>query len=289
MNASASVHRTDDGALFDDLQVPEFPRILYDKNPLEYVICQLRFPPILKIEAELPSSFQEAVRQQFPLFSEARPQVGIAPGMPADFSKLLGAMLPASLPRIYEFASPDRVWQITLTRDSLALTCRRYKRWEEFRGLLKIPLDALLENYSPAFLSRIGLRYRDLICRSELGLDDVPWNELLTAELAGEFHSPFKSNIAMASHQIVLNLSGGKAQALIQHGITPKQELPLGQTVEVCYYIDNDFFTQQRKETNNVLETLDYFSKHSWRLFRWCIAERLHNAMGPQPIPTKSE
>src|SRR5260370_15932652 len=283
MNASASANQTNAGVLLDDLPVPEFPRTLYDTNSLEFVICHLRFPPVLKIEAELPSGFQEAVREIFPLFSDARPQVGLATGIPPEFSKLLGAMLPATVPRSYEFTSADAIWQITLTRESLALTCRKYKTWEEFRSILETPFSALLEHYKPAFLSRIGLRYRDLICRSDLGLDNVPWNELLRAELAGEFHSPIASNITIAAHQIDLSLSGGRAQALIQHGITPRQNN------EICYYIDNDFSTEERKETNYAMETLDYFSKHSWRLFRWCIADRLHNAMGPQPIQPRAE
>jgi uncharacterized protein (TIGR04255 family) len=283
MNATASLNQTTVDVFVDDLPVGEFPRILYDKNPLEFVICQLRFPPILKIEAELPSSFQEAVRARFPLFSDARQSAGFSAGLPPELSNLLGAMLPTPVPRTYEFTSSDQMWQITLTRESLALTCRKYKRWEEFRNTLAIPFDALLQHYAPAFFSRIGLRYRDMICRSELGLTGVSWSELLRADLAGEFHSPVASNIKLAAHQLILGLSGGKAQVLIQHGITPRADQ------EICYYIDNDFSTELRRDTDHAMEALDYFSKQSWRLFRWCIADRLHNAMGPLPIEPRSE
>jgi uncharacterized protein (TIGR04255 family) len=283
MNAAASVNQSDNIALVDDLPIPEFPRILYDKNPLEFVICQFRFPPILKIETELPSAFQESVRSQFPFFNDARTTVGLGEGLPPDLSKLLGAMLPTPVPRTYEFTSSDSQWQITLTRESLALTCRKYRRWEEFRRILTTPFSALLEHYNPSFFNRIGLRYRDLICRSELGLQNAQWHELLKAELAGEFHSPFAANIKIAAHQIVLSLSGGGAQVLIQHGMTPR---PDG---EVCYYIDNDFSTEIRRNADVAMEALDYFSKHSWRLFRWCIGDRLHAAMGPQSIEPRPE
>lgn len=283
MNAYPSVNQNAQGTLIDDLPFNEFPRILYDKNPLDFVICQLRFPPILRIETELPSGFQESVRSKFPLFNDARPPAGLVGGLPQELSSLLGAMLPTSIPRTYEFASTDSVWQITLTRESLALTCRKYRRWEEFRTMLTAPFSALLEHYAPAFFSRIGLRYRDVICRSDLGLSNVPWNELLRPELAGEFHSPLAANIKLASHQLVLSLSGGAAQVLIQHGIAPRQDQ------EICYYIDNDFSIEQRRETDNAIETLDYFSKQSWRLFRGCIGDRLHNAMGPRPIEPRAE
>jgi uncharacterized protein (TIGR04255 family) len=77
---------------------------------------------------------------------------------------------------------------------------------------------ALLGHYSPAFFNRIGLRYRDVIRRSELSLANVPWNELLRPELAGEFHSPLARNTKLATHQLVLSLSKGTARVLIQHG-----------------------------------------------------------------------
>src|SRR5271156_2879097 len=120
-----------------------------------------------------------------------------------------------------------------------------------------IPFSALLEPSAPAFFSRIAQRYRDGICRTDVGRNNVPWNDLLRAELAGEFRSPLAPNIKLASHQLVLNLSGGAAQVLIQHGIAPRQDQ------EICYYIDNDFSIEQRRETNDAMETLDYFSKQS--------------------------
>lgn len=49
---------------------PETPRVIYAKNPLFEVICQLRFPAILKIDSEIPAGFQEKLRASFPLFRE---------------------------------------------------------------------------------------------------------------------------------------------------------------------------------------------------------------------------
>ena len=49
---------------------PNVPRVTYRNNPLVQVICQLRFPPILKIDAEVPADFQESIRKDFPKFSE---------------------------------------------------------------------------------------------------------------------------------------------------------------------------------------------------------------------------
>ena len=42
---------------------PVTKRIIYKKNPLVEVICQLRFPPILSIDTEIPARFQGAIKK----------------------------------------------------------------------------------------------------------------------------------------------------------------------------------------------------------------------------------
>ena len=62
---------------------PEAPRVLYELNPLHEVICQLRFPPVLRIETEVPSGFQERIRASFPYY-EAKPSLKLPAGLPPD-------------------------------------------------------------------------------------------------------------------------------------------------------------------------------------------------------------
>jgi uncharacterized protein (TIGR04255 family) len=49
---------------------PEAPRVIFRKKPSEEVICQLRFPTILRISAEPPATFQERIRLHYPTFQE---------------------------------------------------------------------------------------------------------------------------------------------------------------------------------------------------------------------------
>ena len=44
-------------------------RCIYENNQLGEVICQLRFPEILAIGANLPVDFQEAIRGVFPQYA----------------------------------------------------------------------------------------------------------------------------------------------------------------------------------------------------------------------------
>jgi uncharacterized protein (TIGR04255 family) len=266
---------------------PARERIIYDKNPLETVVCQLRFPSILKIDAELPAKFQDRIRAEYPLLKQ---QSLLAGGLklPPELSKLLGeGLLPVAGggQQAYDFSAADSQWQVSLTRESVALTAKRYQRWEEFRGRLVNVRAAFEEIYTPSCYSRIGLRYQDVIRRSVLNLKDVEWAKLLEPHIAGELGAP---NIAgatqVAKRELLIKLEDGQGQVKIQHGLARASD-----TDEVCYVIDADFFTDQRTELQDASGKLAHFNVEAARLFRWCITERLHTAMGPRFIPTQAQ
>jgi uncharacterized protein (TIGR04255 family) len=260
----------------DPTPFPESERVVYTKNPLETVICQLRFPAILKISSEPPVEFQEALRRDYPLFREI-PPLDVGTGLPPELSAIMEKLLPLPSSKAYELTSGDGAWQITLTQDSLALQCKAYRRWEEFRGALQIALKLLERIYEPSFFTRIGLRYRDVIARYPLGLKDVPWRELLSPQLASEFHSAISDAVEGTGHQLSLRLQGNVAKVTLQHGLGNKDG-------DVCYIIDSDFYTAERTGVQDATRILDYFNRQGGRLFRWCIADRLHAAMEPKPV-----
>lgn len=49
---------------------PDTQNFVYENNPLAKVVCQLQFPPILKIDTELPSMFQDSIRDEYSSYSE---------------------------------------------------------------------------------------------------------------------------------------------------------------------------------------------------------------------------
>jgi uncharacterized protein (TIGR04255 family) len=261
----------------------ERPRVIYKRNPLKEVICQLKFPPILLIDSKLPAGFQERIRGSYPILREiAVPQAPSIVGLPEELSNLLGMGLPGG--RITrEFLSADEKWKVSLSRDFLALTCTDYVRWELFKEHLQLPFNALVEEYAPSFCVRVGLRYRDVIEKSMPGLDPtVTWKDLLQPHIAGELVSPeIAGHIRGALRQLIVQLDNEMGQVQIQHGLSQNKK-----TGEPVYFIDSDFSTSddQKTEIGRVIERLNYFNRQAARLFRWCITDRLHNAMEPTPI-----
>lgn len=263
---------------------PEEERVIYQKNPLAEVICQIKFPPILRIDAELPAQFQERIRQAYPQFQEKQMSEGEI-ALPPEMAQLLKSELFARRGRAaYDFVSSDGGWTVSLTRDFLSLSTRKYRRWEEFKEYLKEPLQTLKDVYSPSYVSRVGLRYRDLIRRHTLGLETVAWSELLKPHIAGVLASAaVEQEVTQSVSEIVLGLESHDGVVHIQHGMVNAKNQSKEEVI--AYLIDSDFFTEKKTEVSDVITVLDYFNRQAGNLFKWCITERLHTAMEPRPVP----
>ena len=146
-------------------------------------------------------------------------------------------------------------------------------------GAVHGPLDAFVELYKPPFIVRIGLRYKNLIRRSVLGLNDVPWHELLRPHVLGELEvGGVRERAVEAARNLLVTLPERGAKVRLQHGFAQSEG-----SDEQCYLIDCDSFIE-RSDVNHARDAIAYLHQHAARYFRWCITDRLHEAMSPQPI-----
>lgn len=262
---------------------PITDRVHFNKNPLDKVICQLRFPTLLRIEEESPVDFQEKIRDLFPEFKEEIefsiqfPEEDIIKNIPSK--ELLTSLTRIVTNKKYVFQSKDKNWEISLTNNFIALTTDAYTKWEEFKSNLCPALTALNEIYKIAYYSRIGLRYLDAINRSSLGLDSTRWSELLNPLIAGIYSSDSieENEINGTESQTDIKLDQGTLR--LRSGLAKSVA-----TNEFAFLIDSDFFTLEKLELDDAISRLDYFNKQSRYLFRWCITEKLYKAMEPQQI-----
>jgi len=118
---------------------PSSVRVQYARNPLKEVICQLRFPAVLAISANPPSDFQEAIRQEYPLYEPSVP----LEQLPEDVNRVI-ASIGISFPlggRTHAFTTLDHRRMVTLSQDAIALTDRTYVDWPSFRANLRFVAD----------------------------------------------------------------------------------------------------------------------------------------------------
>ncbi|MCB9611145.1 MAG: TIGR04255 family protein [Sandaracinus sp.] len=249
---------------------PVVPRVVYADNPLVDVLAQLRFPPVLRVDAELPTAFQDALRSDYP---EVQQTVMSLHG-PATTGPGL-QRTPAPTQSRYEFISSDSAWRVALTRDFVALTTTSYRRWEEFHRRLQSVVEVLGRVYKVPYLSRIGLRYRDVVLRSKLGLEGSPWSSLLRRDLLGAL-AVEELTIQEATSRFVAPLPYDQSKMIVSHGLAEHPEFK-----ELGYLIDADFFTSSRVTLEDYSAVISRFNRESGRFFRWCITDILHEAMRP--------
>lgn len=260
---------------------PKAKRVIYNKNPLNRVICQLRYPPILSIDSEIPSAFQDSIRSKFPLYSEkVEFQQEIASGLKTQFlPETIKQLSNNSITKNHEFCGEDGVWKINLTRTFLSISTSVYVRWEDFIERFQDSYKALIDIYKPPFFTRIGLRYVDIFDRSKLCLNDVSWTDLLQPYFLGLLSSTVSKEVKNCENVYEINLSDNESIVRIRTSFVQNV-----QNNEQCYMVDSDFFTPKRTFLNMTFEKLEFLHQMATLLIQWIITDKLHNAMEPKEI-----
>lgn len=256
------------------------PRCKYQSNQLAEVICQLRFPDILTINANEPAAFQDAIRGEFPQYNStlesAAPRVTGTPG---------NLQLTQQKPTVnYQFTSADGIWRVNLTSKFISLTCNRYTNWESFAKRLDIPLAAFIKVYSPAYFQRIGLRYLNFISRNNLSLTDTQFSDMIQPQYLGLLSDDEISESAATS-------SGVDAEIAIQGGCKVKIHAGPGLITrngisdkEVKFIFDQDLYMSGNIPVNYSAGALETLHSQAFPIFRGAITDLLHDAMDPEQL-----
>lgn len=260
------------------MEFPNYTRVKYRKNPLEEVLFQFRIPRDLEIEQQLPVSLQKSLRNDFPkLTTRTERTISIA----ADSQE---KPVVSNGPTIYDFTSADDAWTFSLSSNFFALSCKRYEQWEDFERQSEKVIREMLSTYDLSHFTRIGLRYRSVISKEDLGLEQSPWSELLSPRIASVLGEMSTAEIESASllesnAEHLFRIDPGKLS--LRHGLALNTE-----TKKVGYIIDADYYGDEEIEAtlDAGIKKLKDFHGYAWRVFRWCIEGKLHDAMEPEHI-----
>lgn len=265
-------------SIVDDNFFPASPRVLYANAPLTQVICQLKFPPILRIDSQPPADFQDRIRNIFPFVEKTANQLT---GIPPEIAQALGIAGAMDQSAGYAFKTEDGKCTLKLESQLISLSTISYRQWGDFFNQLRPALDALVEIYKPSFFQRVGIRYINTIQRSTLGIPDRSWSELLRRELLGEIALPqFEAAAADVKRNIRITFPSDPTCAMfLQHGYAKRTN-----TSEILYRIDLDLSRAGKTEVADVKSHLDSFNTLVGYAFRWCITPTLHTRLGPNPM-----
>jgi uncharacterized protein (TIGR04255 family) len=246
------------------------PSVTYQRNPLFEVICAINFPPILELTREPPVAFQRLFAKEYPL-SEVRQQLG---------TLTVGTVQEEGVPigghTVYIFGDLSRNWKITLEQNQAALVCSSYSNWTAFRGRLQPIIEAIETLYGVSVISRLGLRFRDVIDRSRLGLEATSWSDLIDKRALGTFlfFSDDLDSEGGMSASMELSIPPGVVK--VQLGKVTNTE-----TKSDGFLIDTDCFVvkEQPLDPKRLIQLADDLHKYTNVIFQACITDKLHHAL----------
>lgn len=256
------------------------PRCRYQKAQLAEVICQFRFPEILTIETELPARFQEAIRQDLPVYSQRKES---APPAVSNQGGRLTIQTPKPTTN-YQFATADNVWRVNLTSKFISLATSNYTCWEDFAAMLDKPLAAFIQIYKPAFFERVGLRYLNFFNREDLGLSGVPYRELIETPYLGILsdEEADENSIGRSTMDVECQVRGGCRLKL--HAGPGMVKTPGLAKEEPRFVLDIDLYMPGNVPVNLSAPTLQMLHSQAFSVFRGAITDTLHDAMEPEEI-----
>lgn len=250
-------------------------RVIYGKNPLVEVILQVKFPTILSINSNEPAAFQDAIRQEYPIYQlaiENQQAISVPVGGTAFFPQIIQQQQQKN----HQFISADGEYKVNLTSGYISLSTLNYSRWEVMLSHFENPFKKFLELYYPPFLERVGLRYIDAFSREELGLNDKEWRDLIQPAWLGAIPTVEEKRVFSGGIDIEYLLDNDVSRVKVHAGLGNINGKP-----EQVYIIDSDFIHIDNVKTGDFFRIVEYLHDNSGRFIRSTITETLHLAMIP--------
>ncbi|MBI3920010.1 MAG: TIGR04255 family protein [Armatimonadetes bacterium] len=257
------------------LNLPECQRIMLTQPPIEDVICQVRFAPLMDIALEPPRQFHTAIATLFPVFDSPKPVPS-----PQDAKQKAMSEKGYDPPR-WKFTDQDQSWRAYLYIDFLAVETTAYSRFEAFLRRVQGVAKAFTEIYGLAIATRVGLRYINRVSKprsTSMGVWLDGLNEFYASSLTPHL---LVDTCARTWHEVhILQPDGDKDPEAIM-GIRYGVERPEGDDKDYLV-LDFDCFTESDVSFEDLEATLLRYHDLIYRAFRWSFQENLFSSFEPQ-------
>jgi len=248
---------------------PKQEDVRLQRAPLAEVICQVRFPPVLRIVNEDPVAFQERIRGSFPQFS-------IEKGMVVEMTPL-GIEPPSAkpTPHTYRFQSPDGHTMVSLALTFYALSTTSYTHWEDFLDLLQLVNRAAHEEYDLPYAVRVGLRYINQLTfeNTDAGSVTELW-DILRPELTVLLRGDCWDEPLQMSSQLLLAADENER-------LTLRSGFRSGE--EPVFVLDFDYYAEGSISLESLPALCQRYHDVIYNAFRWCIREEKLAVFAPIP------
>lgn len=123
-----------------------------NKQPLKLVLAEFRFSKIMKISEYIPQ-IQEDLRKKYPILKKSDEQsINVDP-----------SGISISTIDHWSFVTSNKKNAIDISQDRMVYLTSEYPRFKGFEDACKEVLDVLVSVANPGLITRLGLRYCDLV------------------------------------------------------------------------------------------------------------------------------
>jgi uncharacterized protein (TIGR04255 family) len=259
------------------------PSVHLAEPPLNLVVAQVRFPPILALDfdagRERVAEFQDRIRGTYPMVGEGR-EVGVELAEPDFAPKTTAGVL-------HRFTSPKHAWQVSLARSFVALQTATYTERSDLVDRLREVLDAVAGTIHPEVCERIGVRYSSRIADPDLlaRLPELFRPEILGAALGSDVGDDNVQRVHMVtdSFYALPNAALRARWGRIPPGTTIDANVPPAPTDS--FFIDIDVFstTVTELDSTELVNRAQELCDRQYRYFRWMVTPAYLVAHGGQP------
>jgi uncharacterized protein (TIGR04255 family) len=248
---------------------PPVEEVHLRRSPLREVVCQVRFPPLLRIVNEYPVDFQESIRGRFPdLGADRMVRVTADPMTDEPLSA-------KSEPPVFRFVDPASGMIASLSINFYALSTKSYTHWPDFVEFLLFLNQAARDVYELPYATRVGLRYINQITFENTGVDSIAdlWAILrpeLTALLRVDcWDAPEKMHTQ-------LSLAGDEDEKLtLRCGFDDAGQPKM--------LLDFDYYSEGQIDLDTLPTICESYHDIIYRAFRWCIQDDKLALFDPVP------
>jgi uncharacterized protein (TIGR04255 family) len=259
------------------MPLPQYPSVIFSQTPLRLVICQVRFPVLLRFsDGAFVAPFHEAIAEEYPtpdreqvLGWEISPEKGVQTSPPTT---------------VWRFNSADQAWSAVLGEAALTLEVRGYRAIDDFAPRFERLVVAARHHLGVRQRLRLGLRYINEFRRTDAETV-ADWAALFRPEFIGFVGTDLiEGNATQSAVQAQFETPQGTLN--IRHGLfTGAAVQPLPENAGKFYLLDMDYFDSRAAplEAAGTTQRLRAYNNVMYRYFRWAIGDgALYESLEPQ-------
>ncbi len=236
-------------------QFPEVPREVFDKNYLDQVIVEIRYPTYLHLKETAIPEISDKLRKDFPRY-EAGETRQVTPA---------GVTEPEA---VFSFSNRQNNFKIEVTSSRVVLSTHDYQSFENFLNNFKYVLDNCIPSLKAPFFTRIGLRFINNI--KDISADGNDLADWINSDLVRPIGTEIGSVFTM-KNEITGPLECGGRYGF-RYGLAPPE-------VKSRHFIlDYDYFNED-VEADACIDLLDDYHKLHFPFFWWSLGEKAKEAL----------